>query len=275
MAVMIIFENSGGYEPVRVTGRAITLGRSSKSHVQIKDSMCSGQHATLQLAPDGNVILTDLNSTNGTYVNETLVSTALRLFVDDVVRIGDTRFWIDGKSLTPKEAQVLRAGSNKTSFTKIELPSANDDKMSEARAARRKALGATEVDTEGANSHSDDDDHQEISVVFDQDQVNDAAKKKIEQIDDDSDIELEEEEKPTAAKEKVQPPKTVDDKPMSGVDVVFEMEQSSGKTKMIKLDRDSLASAKKKTTVSKKRVKPEKKPEGLMGKFKKIFGGDD
>lgn len=272
MAVMIVFENSGGYEPVRVTGRAITLGRSSKSHVQIKDSMCSGQHATLQLAADGNVILTDLNSTNGTYVNETLVSTALRLYVDDVVRIGDTRFWIDAQSLTPREAQVLRSGSNKTSFTKLELPSAKDDKMSEARAARRKALGALEDEVIEEISEPDDE-HHEISVIFDQEQVNAMAKNKIEEMSEEEDEGPEESE--AVAPEKPTTAKALEDKSMSGVDVVFEMEKSSGQTKMIKLDRDSLSSAKKKTTVSKKRVKPQKKPEGLMGKFKKMFGGDD
>src|SRR5690606_8655196 len=216
MPVMIVFENSGGYEPVRVTGRTITLGRSSKSTVQIKDSMCSGQHATLQLAADGNVILTDLNSTNGTYVNETLVSTALRLYVDDVVRIGDTRFWIDAASLTPREAQVLRASTNKTSFTKIELPSGKDDKMSEARAARRKAMGAVDAPEDDLKLEDEIEENHEISVVFDQDQVDAAAKNKIEEMPFEDEVV----EQPKAAS-KVAPPKAVEDKPMSGVDVVF------------------------------------------------------
>lgn len=269
MAVMIVFENSGSYDPIRITSRAITLGRSSKSHVQINDSMCSGQHATIQLAPDGNVILTDLNSTNGTYVNETLVSTALRLYAGDVVRIGDTRFWIDAQKLTPREAQVLQSNNNRTSFTKIELPSSKDDRMTEARAARRKAMGAVESDETNVDIVEEVEEQQEISIVFDQDGASDDIETQEVSLSSEAT-----ESKP-AKKKEIPPPKPFDDKPMSGVDVVFEMEQSSGNTKMIKLDRDSLASTKKKTTVSKKRIKPEKKPEGLMGKFKKIFGGDD
>tara|TARA_R110000868_G_scaffold100129_2_gene275443 strand:+ start:3426 stop:4202 length:777 start_codon:yes stop_codon:yes gene_type:complete len=258
MAILIVFENSSTYAPLRLTSRPIVLGRSSKADLQLSDSMCSGQHISLQLAPDGNIILSDLNSTNGTYINETLITTASRLFIDDVVRIGDTRFSIDKSSLTSKERQVLTSNSNKTSFTKIELPGLDQDKLSQAKLARQKAAG---VASQKPVEETIDDDVGEISVVFDQDQVEQA-------LDDDpviEEIELKSED-PAA------PPE-----PAQGQEVVFEMEESSGQTKMIKLNRDSLPKSKKsaKTVHKSKTTLKKQESKGFFSKVKGIFGSDD
>lgn len=261
MAILIVFENSGTYEPLRLTSRPIILGRSSKANLQLSDSMCSGQHASLQLAPDGNIILSDLNSTNGTYVNETLITTASRIFIDDVVRIGDTRFSIDKNSLSSRERQVLTSNSNKTSFTKIELPGLDQDKLSQAKLARQKAMGMAKAENPDPEQ-SAEDDIGEISVVFDQDQV----EKAIDDKQDKSDEPESKEQTPSA------PPE-----PVQGAEVMFDMEESSGKTKMIKLNRDSLPSAKKsaKTVHKKKTVLKKNESRGFLSKVKGIFGSDD
>tara|TARA_R110000868_G_scaffold100128_3_gene275375 strand:+ start:5198 stop:6010 length:813 start_codon:yes stop_codon:yes gene_type:complete len=270
MAILIVFENSGTYEPLRLTSRPLILGRSSKANLQLSDSMCSGQHASLQLAPDGNIILSDLNSTNGTYVNETLITTASRIFIDDVVRIGDTRFSIDKSSLSPKERQILTSNSNKTSFTKIELPGLDQDKLSQAKLARQKAMGLAKA--EPAPLQKDDDDIGEISVVFDQDQIEQAIDdKELESDEPPEDSESEPEPK-AKAQMPIAPPE-----PVQGAEVMFDMEESSGKTKMIKLNRDSLPSSKKssKTVHKKKTVLKKDESKGFFSKVKGIFGSDD
>ncbi len=122
MAIVLNFEDSTAYPPVTLTGQKIIIGRSSKAGLRLSDPMCSGLHASIEINAEGNVVVVDLESTNGTYLNESLLTTPMRIYIDDVVRIGDTRFWLDKNALNPREAKILGAGSNKTSFTKINLP---------------------------------------------------------------------------------------------------------------------------------------------------------
>ena len=275
MAILIVFENSSTYEPLRLTSRPLILGRSSKANLQLSDSMCSGQHASLQLAPDGNIILSDLNSTNGTYVNETLITTASRIFIDDIVRIGDTRFSIDKSSLSPRERQVLTSNSNKTSFTKIELPGLDQDKLSQAKLARQKALGIAKSESLDLEQ-SAEDDIGEISVVFDQEQVEEAIDSKEDNSDGPLESSKPEPEPEPESQAKVQMP-SAPPEPVQGAEVMFDMEESSGKTKMIKLNRDSLPSAKKssKTIHKRKSVLKKNESKGFFSKVKGIFGSDD
>lgn len=263
MPVMIAFENSSTYAPIRLTSRPFVVGRSSKASLKLDDDMCSGQHASLHLADDGSVILTDLNSTNGTYVNETLVSTAMRIYIDDVIRVGNTRMWIDKSALGPRELVTLKSQANKTLFTKIELKVGTDSNITRVAAARKKAIGlAGDTSAEEGELGTNEESSPEISVVFDQESANDLAKKRVIQ----------------SAKAKA---KLAAQKDMSGVDSVFDLEESSGKTKMIKLERPTTAAATKraKPVTNKpappRREKEVKKDEGLFGKVKKLFGSDD
>jgi pSer/pThr/pTyr-binding forkhead associated (FHA) protein len=70
-------------------GPGLVIGRALACEVTIEDSYASGRHARLY-DRDGHVYIEDLNSTNGTYVNGTRVSTQQLLRSGDVVRIGDT-----------------------------------------------------------------------------------------------------------------------------------------------------------------------------------------
>lgn len=256
MPVMITFENSRSYAPIRLTSRPIVLGRSSKASMKLDDDMCSGQHASLHLADDGSVVLTDLNSTNGTYVNETLVSTAIRIYIGDIIRVGNTRMWIDKTALGPRELINLKSQANKTSFTKIELKVGTDSNITRAAAARKKATG---IPSDVSIDEIKEDSSPEISVVFDQELTIDQEKK--------------------SPLKRVKPDLTPQ-KNMSGVDSVFDLEASSGQTKMIKLDKPGVTSAARKaksTTkpIGKSREKSAKKSDGILGKVKKLFGGDD
>lgn len=65
----------------------IILGREKICDIRIPDHSASRRHACVQPAPDGYDVL-DLQSTNGTFVNDTRVST-LRLKEGDYLRIGN------------------------------------------------------------------------------------------------------------------------------------------------------------------------------------------
>jgi hypothetical protein len=54
--------------PVRA-GEEVLVGRSAAATIRIDNGYVSGKHLKLSLAPDGSVEVTDLGSTNGTYIN--------------------------------------------------------------------------------------------------------------------------------------------------------------------------------------------------------------
>lgn len=69
----------------------ITIGRSSESNVVIRDDYTSTHHARLDLRPEGWVI-TDLESTNGTFVGGQKVTGALAVAAGTPITIGTTTF---------------------------------------------------------------------------------------------------------------------------------------------------------------------------------------
>jgi DNA-binding SARP family transcriptional activator len=72
---------------IRVSGR-FTMGRAG-CDVTLPDAKVSKQHAVLSPTPDGYTI-TDLQSTNGTFVNDVLIAAPTLLTHLDRIRMGDT-----------------------------------------------------------------------------------------------------------------------------------------------------------------------------------------
>lgn len=67
----------------------LTLGRSVENDIILTDDFASGHHARIE--PEGGaVILTDLGSTNGTYLNDERVVQPRSLQPGDRIRIGRT-----------------------------------------------------------------------------------------------------------------------------------------------------------------------------------------
>ncbi|MEO0454491.1 MAG: FHA domain-containing protein [Verrucomicrobiota bacterium] len=66
---------------------AIVLGRSNSADIIINDATVSRQHIQLQVGPD-QVILSNLSSGNGTYLNGELIEGAVPLKENDVIQIG-------------------------------------------------------------------------------------------------------------------------------------------------------------------------------------------
>lgn len=67
------------------------LGRGEQADIRLEDTFASSQHA--RLAPHGEVIvLEDLGSTNGTYLNEEPLRGPQPLHPGDRIRIGDSVF---------------------------------------------------------------------------------------------------------------------------------------------------------------------------------------
>jgi len=69
----------------------IVLGRGERAEIRLQDPFASSRHALIY--EQGNiVVIEDLESTNGTYLNEELLQTPRPLHPGDRVRIGDSEF---------------------------------------------------------------------------------------------------------------------------------------------------------------------------------------
>jgi hypothetical protein len=69
----------------------IVLGRGERAEIRLEDPFASSRHA--RVFEQGNiVVIEDLSSTNGTYLNEELLETPRPLHPGDRVRIGDSEF---------------------------------------------------------------------------------------------------------------------------------------------------------------------------------------
>ncbi len=68
----------------------INLGRTADSTILLEDDYASSRHAQLTQQNAETWLVTDLQSTNGTYLNGKLVTEPTPMTVDDILRIGRT-----------------------------------------------------------------------------------------------------------------------------------------------------------------------------------------
>lgn len=73
-------------EHVLVEGATATIGRSSTNDIWIPDRHVSRQHAVITYR-DGIFMINDLDSANGTFVNDEQISDPFPLFSGDVIRL--------------------------------------------------------------------------------------------------------------------------------------------------------------------------------------------
>ncbi len=75
----------------------LSIGRSAEADVRIEDRYASGLHARI-FSRDGRTYIEDMNSTNGTLVNDATLRGEAELIDGDVVRIGDTELRFEAGS---------------------------------------------------------------------------------------------------------------------------------------------------------------------------------
>jgi len=97
----------GGEFPLKMS-RQVTIGRSSELDMVLVEDMVSRKHAKITVGP-GKVLIEDLGSTNGTFVNGEKIRQA-RLKEGDRILIGTSIL-----QLVQREAGTTRSGRRKAS----------------------------------------------------------------------------------------------------------------------------------------------------------------
>jgi len=79
-------ETGEDQEHVLVEGATATIGRASTNDIAVPDRHISRQHAVVTYR-DGIFMISDLNSANGTFVNDVEITEPFPLFSGDVIRL--------------------------------------------------------------------------------------------------------------------------------------------------------------------------------------------
>jgi len=92
-APQLVVERAPGHDPGMIydLDGDIVLGRGERAEIRLEDPFASSNHA--RIYEQGNiVVIEDLASTNGTYLNEEVLQSARPLHPGDRVRIGESEF---------------------------------------------------------------------------------------------------------------------------------------------------------------------------------------
>ena len=87
---LVITEGSLAGTTVALQGQTITLGRAHDSTIVLDDDYASGRHARIYPDRDGQWIVEDLGSTNGTYLDRSRLTTPVPIPPGTPIRIGKT-----------------------------------------------------------------------------------------------------------------------------------------------------------------------------------------
>lgn len=89
----LVVERAPGHDPGMIydLDATIVLGRGDSAEIRLQDPFASARHA--RVFEQGRIlVIEDLGSTNGTYLNEELLDGPVPLHPGDRVRIGDSEF---------------------------------------------------------------------------------------------------------------------------------------------------------------------------------------
>jgi hypothetical protein len=92
-APRLAVERAPGHDPGMIydLDADVVLGRGDRAEIRLEDPFASSRHA--RVYRQGNIlVIEDLRSTNGTYLNEELLETPRPLHPGDRIRIGDSEF---------------------------------------------------------------------------------------------------------------------------------------------------------------------------------------
>lgn len=87
---LVVTEGTLTGTTVALHGQTITLGRAHDSTIVLDDDYASSRHARIYPDRDGQWIVEDLGSTNGTYLDRTRLTTPTPIAPGAPIRIGKT-----------------------------------------------------------------------------------------------------------------------------------------------------------------------------------------
>ena len=135
MASLYVIRGRDNGQHFLLRGSSITIGRDVTNQIQVHDTEVSRHHARIEVADDKSLRLTDLGSSNGTFVNSRKVENQV-LRSGDRVQVGRTLMIFTGgpEPLTPPAPDVVNIVGNdpeiELSHIRTSIPTPHDSKNS-------------------------------------------------------------------------------------------------------------------------------------------------
>ncbi|MEP6984596.1 MAG: FHA domain-containing protein, partial [Chloroflexota bacterium] len=111
---LILYSEEHPIQMVKIDSEIIDIGRDDDQNIVLAGKRVSRHHARLEAKADGNLYITDLNSTNGTWVGDTLLvpNTQVQWEPEEIVRMG--HYWMKFERGT-RELDVFQGAERKDS----------------------------------------------------------------------------------------------------------------------------------------------------------------
>lgn len=227
MPIILVIQNGEETIKTRIGANTIVLGRSSKCHIKLTDGQISGKHLSVTVNKEGRTLVKDLETTNGTYLNGSKIMESY-LYLDDEISIGEIRISLDDSEMGASEKNKHTRAGEKTQHTFINLP------VDEGLAVK-KAMEKAKAAKEAKNSPPPTP---EVKIKTpDERQRKIAALLKGEQEDAESSKAGMRTRIINKAKEKISKEAIEQEVGEVRDGQNFDLEESSGETKMLKIDR--------------------------------------
>lgn len=180
MAIYLKITEDNKNKSVRVGARPIFIGRSSKCHITLNDNMVSGKHLAIKINADQHVVIKDLNTTNGTYLNGNKIDESL-LYIDDFIQVGRVKISLLPKEMTSQELKIHQRDFERTNVTFVKLGNRfsglDDDDENENGISKQRTLLAKireknkQGDSQISSKNPQETEHsaKQVNIVFDKD----------------------------------------------------------------------------------------------------------
>jgi len=120
MAIYLQISEGSKNLKLRLSTRAVFIGRSNKCHITLDDKMISGKHLAIKVNSDNHVVIKDLATTNGTYLNGNKIDEGL-LYLDDFVQIGKVKIILLPTDMSSQELKIHQRDFERTNVTFVKL----------------------------------------------------------------------------------------------------------------------------------------------------------
>ncbi len=97
----------------------LVIGRSAAADIVIDSTMVSRRHAMLSVLDDGELLLEDLGSRNGTFVNGATVEARRPLRIGDRILVGDHELVIVEDTTSPRSRRVTATAARTQEFKAV------------------------------------------------------------------------------------------------------------------------------------------------------------
>jgi transcriptional regulator with GAF, ATPase, and Fis domain len=155
LAYLVIREGTKWTDVFRlIPGHTVTIGRAPTNQIVIKDERCSRSHAELFMS-EGQWVLRDLDSRNGTVVGDQLLTGDWILRPADVIRIGHSQLvfvnnlsqaFSSESGSTPRRSEEKKAAPELTSDGEADVLGAYEPTTITHRRGQTRFLGSSSTD---------------------------------------------------------------------------------------------------------------------------------